>query len=210
VKILNDEVLIRFFDILLSFAGLIVLLPLFIVIALFISIDSRGGVFYYQTRVGKNGINFRLVKFRTMTAGADKLGGLTVGTRDSRVTGVGYYLRKFKFDELPQLINVLTGDMSLVGPRPEIRRYVDRYTPEQRIVLTVKPGITDYASIEFMDENELLGRSIDPEKTYIDEVMPAKIQYNLRYIENHNLREYFRILALTFKGLFRKNVTRDA
>ena len=199
--------MIRFFDILISFAGLIVLLPFFLVIGLVIAIDSRGGVFFCQTRVGKNGRDFRLVKFRTMRAGAEKLGGLTVGTRDSRVTGVGYCLRKFKFDELPQLINVLTGDMSLVGPRPEIRRYVDRYTPEQRIVLTVKPGITDYASIEFMDENELLGRSADPEKSYIEEVMPAKIQYNLRYIENQNLREYFRILALTFKGLFKK---RDA
>ncbi|MEI6173286.1 MAG: sugar transferase [Bacteroidota bacterium] len=199
--------MIRFFDILISFAGLIVLLPLFIVIGLVIAIDSRGGVFFCQTRVGKNGRDFRLVKFRTMTAGAEKLGGLTVGTRDNRVTGVGYCLRKFKFDELPQLLNVLAGDMSLVGPRPEIRMYVDRYTPEQRIVLTVKPGITDYASIEFMDENELLGRSADPEKSYIEEVMPAKIKYNLRYIENQSLREYFRILALTFKGLFKKRDT---
>jgi len=199
--------MIRFFDILFSVIGLIFLIPFFLIIFLVIAIDSRGGVFFCQTRVGKNGKEFRLVKFRTMTAGADKQGGLTVGARDSRVTGVGYYLRKFKFDELPQLINVLTGDMSLVGPRPEIRRYVDRYTPEQRIVLTVKPGITDYASIEFMDENELLGRSTDPEKSYIEEVMPAKIQYNLRYIKNQNLQEYFRILALTFKGLFKKRDT---
>jgi lipopolysaccharide/colanic/teichoic acid biosynthesis glycosyltransferase len=211
VKILNDEVLIRFFDILLSFAGLLVLFPLLIVIALLIFIDSRGGIFYVQIRVGKNGKDFRLIKFRTMASGAEKHGGLTVGARDSRITRIGFFLRTLKLDELPQLINVLKGEMSLVGPRPEIRKYVDCYTPEQRIILTVRPGITDHASIEFISENEILGRSPDPEKTYIEEVMPAKILLNMRYIENQGLGEYGKILLLTFASLFRptKNVTRD-
>ncbi len=209
MTILNDEVLIRFFDILLSFAGLLVLFPLFIVIALLISIDSRGGIFYFQIRVGKNGKDFRLIKFRTMAMGAEKHGGLTVGARDSRITRIGFFLRTLKLDELPQLINVLKGEMSLVGPRPEIRKYVDCYTPEQRIILTVRPGITDHASIEFISENEILGRSSDPEKTYIEEVMPAKIQLNMRYIENQGLGAYVQILFLTFASLFRPRKKRD-
>ncbi|MEI7499962.1 MAG: sugar transferase [Bacteroidota bacterium] len=194
--------MIRFFDILFSITGLIIITPFFIVFALVIAIDSRGGAFYYQSRVGKNGKDFRLIKFRTMRIDAEKQGGLTIGARDSRITKSGYFLRKFKIDELPQLINVLKGDMSLVGPRPEIRKYVDQYTPEQRIVLTVKPGITDYASIVFMDENELLGRSSNPEKTYIEEIMPAKILLNMKYIENQGISEYFKILSLTIFSFF--------
>ena len=196
--------MIRFFDFLFSLIGIILLLPIFLLICLLTLFDSRGGVFFYQTRVGKNGNDFRLIKFRTMVADAEKHGGLTVGARDHRITPTGYFLRKFKLDELPQLINVLKGDMSMVGPRPEIRKYVDRYDPGQRIVLTVKPGITDYASIEFINENEVLGRSPDPEKTYIEEVMPAKIELNLRFIENRNVREYFRVLMKTFTKLIAK------
>lgn len=195
--------MIRFFDILFSFIGLILLLPVLLFITLAIAIDSRGGVLYYQSRVGKNGKDFRLVKFRTMVTGAEKKGGLTVGTRDSRITNTGHFLRKFKLDELPQLFNVLTGDMSLVGPRPEIRKYVDRYTPEQRFVLSVKPGITDWASIEYISENEILGKSSDPEKSYLEEIMPAKIELNKRFIENRGLTQYFKILFLTVSSVFK-------
>jgi len=195
--------LIRFFDILFSFIGLILLLPVLLFITLAIAIDSRGGVLYYQSRVGKNGKDFRLVKFRTMVTGAEKKGGLTVGTRDSRITNTGHFLRKFKLDELPQLFNVLMGSMSLVGPRPEIRKYVDRYTPEQRFVLSVKPGITDWASIEYISENEILGKSSDPEKSYLEEIMPAKIELNKRFIENRGLTQYFKILFLTVSSVFK-------
>jgi lipopolysaccharide/colanic/teichoic acid biosynthesis glycosyltransferase len=194
--------MIRFFDIFLSLIGLMVLMPVLLLICIMISIDSRGGAFFFQLRVGKNGRGFRLIKFRTMVTDAEKHGGLTIGARDSRITSAGYFLRKFKLDELPQLINVLKGDMSMVGPRPEIQKYVDLYTPEQRIVLSVKPGITDYASIEFIDENELLGRSSNPEKTYQEEVMPAKIALNKKYIEHMTLREYFKILYKTFMKIF--------
>ncbi len=195
--------MIRFFDILFSFIGLILLLPVLLFITLAIAIDSRGGVLYYQSRVGKNGKDFRLVKFRTMVTGAEKKGGLTVGTRDSRITNTGHFLRKFKLDELPQLFNVLMGSMSLVGPRPEIRKYVDRYTPEQRFVLSVKPGITDWASIEYISENEILGKSSDPEKSYLEEIMPAKIELNKRFIENRGLTQYFKILFLTVSSVFK-------
>jgi len=140
-----------------------------------------------QERVGKDGKSFNLFKFRTMFTGSDKKGLLTVGGRDPRVTGIGYYLRKYKLDELPQLLNVLFGRMSLVGPRPEVRKYVDLYTVEQRRVLDVKPGITDYASLEYFSENELLAKSSDPEQTYIKEIMPAKLELNKRYISEAGL-----------------------
>ena len=153
----------RFFDLLFSFLGLIVLSPFFLLMALLIAADSRGGVFYCQTRVGKNGKDFRLYKFRTMASGSDKKGLITVGAKDARITKVGYFLRKYKLDELPQLINVLKGEMSLVGPRPEVRKYVEMYTPEQRRVLSVRPGISDYASIEYVDENRILGEAEDPD-----------------------------------------------
>jgi lipopolysaccharide/colanic/teichoic acid biosynthesis glycosyltransferase len=202
--------MIRFFDILFSIIGLVFLFPFFLLIALGIIVNSPGGVFFFQSRVGKNGKDFRLIKFRTMITGAEKQGGLTIGARDSRITPTGYFLRKYKLDELPQLINVLKGEMSLVGPRPEIRKYVNCYTPEQGIILTVKPGITDWASIEYISENEILGKSTEPEMTYIKEIMPAKIQYNMHYIENQGLEEYFKILSLTLRSLFRsKSKTRD-
>lgn len=195
--------MIRFFDFILSLVGLVVLAPIFIVLAIWIKIDSKGPVFYKQVRVGQNGIDFGLFKFRSMVVDADKKGLITVGGRDPRITRSGYFIRKYKLDELPQLINVLVGDMSLVGPRPEVRKYVDLYTYEQQKVLSVKPGITDYASIEYMDENEILGKSSDPEKTYIEEIMPEKIKYNMKYIQNKNVSEYFKIIFLTLLKIVR-------
>ena len=195
--------MIRFFDFILSLVGLVVLAPIFIVLAIWIKIDSKGPVFYKQVRVGQNSIDFGLFKFRSMVVDADKKGLITVGGRDPRITRSGYFIRKYKLDELPQLINVLLGDMSLVGPRPEVRKYVDLYTDEQQKVLSVKPGITDYASIEYMDENEILGKSSDPEKTYIEEIMPEKIKYNMKYINNKSLFEYFKIILLTVLKIVR-------
>lgn len=195
--------MIRFFDFILSLVGLVVLAPIFIVLAIWIKIDSKGPVFYKQVRVGQNGIDFGLFKFRSMVVDADKKGLITVGGRDPRITRSGYFIRKYKLDELPQLINVLVGDMSLVGPRPEVRKYVNLYTDEQQKVLSVKPGITDYASIEYMDENEILGKSSDPEKTYIEEIMPEKIKYNMKYILNKNVSEYFKIIFLTLLKIVR-------
>ena len=195
--------MIRFFDFILSLVGLVVLAPIFIVLAIWIKIDSTGPVFYKQVRVGQNGIDFGLFKFRSMVVDADKKGLITVGGRDPRITRSGYFIRKYKLDELPQLINVLVGDMSLVGPRPEVRKYVDLYTDEQQKVLSVKPGITDYASIEYMDENEILGKSTDPEKIYIEEIMPEKIKYNMKYIKNRSLIEYFKIIFLTVLKIIR-------
>lgn len=195
--------MIRFFDFILSLVGLVVLALIFIVLAIWIKIDSKGSVFYKQVRVGQNGIDFGLFKFRSMVVDADKKGLITVGGRDPRITRSGYFIRKYKLDELPQLINVLVGDMSLVGPRPEVRKYVDLYTYEQQKVLSVKPGITDYASIEYMDENEILGKSSDPEKTYIEEIMPEKIKYNMKYIQNKNVSEYFKIIFLTLLKIVR-------
>ena len=195
--------MIRFFDFILSLVGLVVLAPILIVLAIWIKIDSKGPVFYKQVRVGKNSIDFELFKFRSMVVGADKKGLITVGGRDPRITHSGYFIRKYKLDELPQLINVLVGDMSLVGPRPEVRKYVDLYTDEQQKVLSVKPGITDYASIEYVDENEILGKSSDPEKVYIEEIMPEKIKYNMKYINNKSLFEYFKIILLTVLKIVR-------
>ena len=155
----------RLFDILCSLTGIFLLTPVFILIALAIIVNSGTPVLYFQVRVGKGNKDFKLFKFRTMYSDAEKKGLLTVGGRDPRITPVGYYLRKFKLDELPQLFNVLIGDMSLVGPRPEVRKYVEMYTPLQKQVLNVKPGITDYASLEYINENELLAKSNDPEQT---------------------------------------------
>lgn len=188
----------RLFDITLSIIGLLLLSPFFIIIALLIVLDSHGGVFYRQVRVGKHGKDFYLFKFRSMRTDADKKGLLiTIGGRDSRITRMGYFIRKYKVDELPQLLNVLFGDMSLVGPRPEVRRYVDIYNEEQKKVLTVKPGITDYASIEYSNENELLGKAADPEKVYIEEIMPAKLKLNLKYMEEQGSATDFKIIFKT-------------
>lgn len=195
--------MIRFCDIVFSFFGLLLLSPLFLIVALWIVIDNPGPIFYRQQRVGKDGHDFGLLKFRSMRVGADKMSLITIGDRDPRVTRAGYYFRKYKLDELPQLWNVFIGDMSLVGPRPEVRRYVDLYTAEQRKVLAVRPGITDYASIEYIDENRLLAQSSDPDKTYIEEIMPAKIALNMRYINHQSLGEYFKIIFLTFANIIR-------
>lgn len=191
----------RLFDILFAGIGLVVLSPLLAVLYLLVCIESPGGGFYRQKRVGKNGKDFWLYKFRSMRKGADKKGLITVGGHDSRITHTGYFIRKYKLDELPQLFNVLRGDMSLVGPRPEVRKYVDMYNSEQRKVLSVRPGITDYASIEYADENVILGQSANPDKTYIEQIMPDKIRLNMKYIANHSIGEYFKIIFLTFKKI---------
>ncbi len=190
----------RLFDIFFSFWGLSFLFPFFLIISFLILLDSKGGVFYKQIRVGKDKEDFKLLKFRTMKPSSDKAGLLTVGAKDNRITKIGYYLRKLKLDELPQLINVLRGDMSIVGPRPEVRKYTDLYSAEQQKVLLIKPGITDYASIEYIDENRLLGKSKNPEKTYIEEIMPRKLELNLKYINEIGLKTDFKII---FKTIFK-------
>lgn len=195
--------MIRFCDIVFSAIGLLLLSPLFLLVYILIRCESKGGGFYCQQRVGRDGRMFGLYKFRSMRTGSDKKGLITVGGHDSRITRMGYFIRKYKIDELPQLWNVLKGDMSLVGPRPEVKKYVDLYTEEQRRVLSVRPGITDYASIEYVDENEILGKAEDPDRVYVEEIMPAKIKLNMRYIENRNLNEYFKIIGLTFINILR-------
>ena len=188
----------RFFDIIVSFLIILFFLPFGLIISLLIILESRGGVFYIQQRVGLGGRDFGLFKFRTMRPNADKAGKLTVGMRDPRITRVGYTLRKFKLDEFPQFINVLIGDMSIVGPRPEVREYVDLYTSDQSKVLNVKPGITDYASLEYFKENELLAKSDNPQETYIEEIMPAKIELNKKYLKNPTVGHDLKIMWLTF------------
>ena len=191
----------RIFDFIFSLIGLILLLPFFIVISLLIILNSGFPVFYTQKRVGKNNKDFGLLKFRTMKKNADKLGLLTVGGRDPRITNIGYYLRKYKLDELPQLLNVFIGDMSLVGPRPEVRKYVDMYNDEQKKVLLVKPGITDLASLEYFSENDLLAKSSDPEETYIKEIMPSKLELNKKYISEAGLLTDLKIILRTLKRI---------
>ena len=173
-------------------------------IAIWIKLDSKGAVFYRQTRVGKGNKDFQLLKFRSMVQQADQNGLLTVGEHDSRVTRAGYFLRKYKLDELPQLINVFVGDMSLVGPRPEVRKYVDMYTPEQMHVLDIRPGITDVASIKYRNENDLLAAADDPEQYYIDVVMPDKLRINLEYVKDNSLLHDFRLVLETFVAIVRK------
>lgn len=191
----------RLFDLVVSTIILLIFLPFGILISLLIAIESRGGVFYRQERIGRNGTPFYLWKFRTMRKNADKLGKLTVGMRDPRITRVGLFIRKVKLDEFPQFMNVLSGDMSIVGPRPEVREYVDLYTEEQRKVLSVKPGITDYASLEYFEENELLGKSENPRQTYIDEIMPAKIELNKKYLANPTIGHDLKIMWMTFRKM---------
>ncbi|MBS1735383.1 MAG: sugar transferase [Bacteroidetes bacterium] len=191
----------RLIDVILSLLGLTLLLPLFIIIAIAIVFDSMGPIFFRQYRVGKNGIEFKMYKFRTMKINAEVQGFLTT-RQDKRITATGKFLRHYKLDELPQLINVVKGDMSLVGPRPEVKKYVTLYTPTQRKVLAVRPGITDLASIRFIDESELLSTE-DVERIYVTEIMPAKISLNLQYIENQTLLNDFKILIITLGKLFR-------
>ncbi len=193
--------MIRLLDILFSAIGLVLLSPLFILFYILVWMESKGGGFFVQERIGKDGKPFGLYKFRSMKTEAEAEGQITVGAHDTRITRIGYFLRKYKLDELPQLWNVLKGDMSIVGPRPEVRRYVDLYTDEQRKVLTVRPGITDHASIRYINENEILCRADDPERVYIEQIMPDKIKLNMVYIEHHTLREYLRVILLTIKSL---------
>ena len=190
----------RLFDFIASFYGLILLTPIFVLAALWIKIDSRGPIFFRQERVGFQGTLFRIHKFRTMVSDAEKKGmQITVGV-DSRITAVGSILRKYKLDELPQLIDVFVGDMSLVGPRPEVPKYIDCYSDDEKHdVLSVKPGITDNASIEFRNENELLASSDDPEATYINEVLPKKIALYRKYVRE---RSFFGDVAIIFKTIF--------
>jgi lipopolysaccharide/colanic/teichoic acid biosynthesis glycosyltransferase len=189
----------RLFDILASGCGLLVLSPIFIIVAIWIKLDSPGPVFYRQIRVGRHNKDFRIFKFRSMRVGSDKGSLVTIGGRDPRVTRSGYFIRKFKIDELPQLINVFTGDMSLVGPRPEVRHYVNYWTPEQMRVLDVRPGITDPASIRFRNENELLEKAQDPERYYIDVIMQEKIKLYLEYVEKSSFWYDIKLIFQTFK-----------
>jgi len=191
----------RFIDLTLSFLGLLILSPFLLFIMALIVIESKGGVFYVQERIGLHKKPFRLYKFRSMRPNADKGGLLTVGSRDHRITRIGYFIRKLKIDELPQLFNVLKGEMSLVGPRPEVSKYVALYNEHQLKVLSVKPGITDWASLKYFEESDLLAKSTDPDKTYIEEIMPAKLNINLAYIQQHNLKEDFKIVFLTLKKM---------
>lgn len=189
----------RLFDIIASAFGLLVLSPIFIIMALWIKLDSEGPVFYRQVRVGKNNKDFRIFKFRSMRVGSDKGSLVTIGGRDPRITNSGYFIRKYKFDEFPQLINVFMGDMSLVGPRPEVRHYVNYWTDEQMQVLNVCPGITDPASIKFRNENELMEKAEDPEDYYINVIMQEKIRLYLEYVENASFWYDIKLIFQTFK-----------
>ena len=193
----------RIFDIISSLVVLTIGLPFFILIAFLIVIDSKGGIFFIQQRVGKDNRNFGLFKFRTMRPGSEKAGQITVGGKDPRITKIGYLLRKFKLDEFPQLLNVILGDMSIIGPRPEVRRYVDMYSKEQLKVLSVRPGLSDFASIEYINENELLGKSDNPEKTYIEEIMPAKLQLNRKYIEQKTFGTDIKLIFKTIRKILK-------
>ena len=192
----------RAFDIVFALVLLLVLLPLLLLFALAVAFTSPGGAFFRQVRVGKEGRPFRLLKFRTMRPGSEAQGQLTIGGRDPRITGIGYFLRKTKLDELPQLWNVLIGDMSVVGPRPEVPKYVAMYSNEERIILSVRPGITGMASINYIDENEMLARAGDPERAYIEEVMPAKLALDMKYVQERNFGLDLRIILTTVGKVF--------
>lgn len=192
----------RIFDIILSTGSIIVLTPVFITIWIAIKLESKGSAIFKQKRVGLLNKDFTLYKFRTMFVNAEQKGQLTIGMRDPRITKVGYVLRKFKLDELPQLFNVLAGNMSLVGPRPEVRRYVEMYSAEQLKVLSVKPGITDYASLKFFNENKILGKSNQPEADYIQIIMPEKLKLNLDYVNNSSILIDLKIIFATLFRIF--------
>jgi lipopolysaccharide/colanic/teichoic acid biosynthesis glycosyltransferase len=187
----------RTFDICISLIILAFFLPLGLVLMLLIILESGGGVFYLQERVGLNGQLFNLIKFRSMRPNADKGSQITIGNRDPRITRTGYFIRRFKLDEFPQFINVIKGDMSIVGPRPEVPFYVEKYTETQRQILVVKPGITDYASLAYFNENEILAKAADPQKAYLEQIMPAKIELNQRYLSDRSLFKDLKIIWLT-------------
>ena len=192
----------RIFDITLSLFGLIILLPFMLIIAILIKFDSKGTIFFKQIRVTKDGKEFKIFKYRTMKVGSDKYSQITVG-QDDRITKIGSFLRKYKLDEIPQLINVLIGDMSLVGPRPEVPKYVALYTDEQKGILKVRAGITDYASIEFSNENDLLALEEDSEKAYIEKIMPKKIELNKKYLSEISMLTDIKIILLTIKKILK-------
>ena len=187
----------RAFDFLFSLFILVLFFPIGFVISILILFSSPGGIFYMQERIGRQGLPFKLYKFRSMRIDADQSGKLTVGMKDPRITQVGIFIRKYKLDEFPQFINVLRGEMSIVGPRPEVREFVALYTDKQKKVLEVKPGITDYASIEYFNENELLAASDDPKKTYIEDIMPDKLKINQKYLANPTLSHDLKIIFMT-------------
>lgn len=192
----------RLFDIFFSVIGLFIFSPLFLILAIIIKFDSKGPVFYRQTRVGIGNSDFLLYKFRSMRINSDKDGLLTIGGKDPRITKSGYFIRKYKLDELPQLINVIKGEMSFVGPRPEVRKYVNLYNDAQMKVLSIRPGITDIASIEYRNENELLSNSENPEKYYVESILPDKLRINLEYINDNSVFKDFKIILKTIKAVF--------
>lgn len=193
----------RGFDLFFSFLGIVFFLPLFLLVSIIIKCSSKGPIFYTQTRVGRHNQDFRIFKFRTMYLNADQMGLLTIGDKDSRITGVGYFLRKYKIDELPQIFNVFLGEMSFVGPRPEVRKYVALYSTRHKKVLTVRPGITDLASIEYRNESALLDKQEDSNQFYIDVIMPHKLEINLSYIENRNIFKDIYIIFTTLKAIIK-------
>ena len=192
----------HFFDILFSFLGIVILSPVVLIISVILLISSKGKVFFVQRRAGKNNRSFKLAKFRTMKIVSDNNSLITIGVRDPRLTNVGYFLRKYKLDELPQLFNILKGDMSFVGPRPEVPKYVEFYTEEQKKVLDVRPGLTDYASLKFFDENRILAEYDNPEKAYIEQVLPEKLNLSLKYIEEQSFLLDLKLIWLTIKRVF--------
>ena len=193
----------RIFDVLFSLIVILCFFSLGLILSILIKLSSSGGVFYSQIRIGKNAKPFKIYKFRSMKIDSDHSQKLTIGMKDPRITSIGFFIRKYKLDEFPQFINVLIGNMSIVGPRPEVKEYVDRYSDKQRKILTLKPGITDYASIEYFKENELLAASSDPEKTYIEEIMPAKLKLNEKYLENQSLGHDIQIIWKTIKKVLK-------
>ena len=193
----------RILDVIIALIGLICLFPLFIVIIILIKIDSKGPAFYKQLRVGRFNLDFKILKFRTMHTNAAQFGLITIGNTDPRITKIGFYLRKYKLDELPQLTNVLIGNMSFVGPRPEVRKYVKLYNQEQMQIFKVRPGITDMASIEYRNESELLSGQEDPDNYYINVIMPKKIQINLKYLKQRNFLKDFVVILNTFKVIIK-------
>ena len=190
----------RLFDIVCSFFGLVFLSWLFVFVALWVGLSSKGGVFYRQRRVGRCNRDFTIYKFRSMRVNSDRQGLLTIGGRDGRITKAGVFIRKYKLNELPQLFNVLRGDMSFVGPRPEVRKYVELYTEEQKKVLTVRPGITSLSSIKYRNENEILSRSDNPEQYYIDVIMQDKLAIELDYLEQRSLLTDNKVIFQTIFG----------
>lgn len=202
----NDNVLKRLFDLVFSFLALILLFPILILIAILIKLDSPGPVFYRGTRIGRFGKPFRIYKFRTMVVDAERLGGSSTANDDPRITKIGKFIRKHKLDELPQLINVLKGEMSFVGPRPEVQYYVDMFSEEERHILTVRPGITDWASILNADEGAILAGSPDPEKTYMEKIRPEKIRLQLKYARERSFWVDIKIIFETLMIIIRRGL----